>query len=109
MNRRELVDAAIAHSNLLGVEGWKPPADDPQTLSSVSNCISPSFPGLGDPWQPAITPVLVPATVEKAPDFEAKVWKAVNGFMFEVRGEKYVAKDAKEMAQLFLKAFEEEL
>ena len=108
MNNQELVQRAIDQNQLPGVEEWKAPIDQPIERrineSQVNSCVAPSFPGLDPFWQTTTTNTI---EVEKRPDFEVKVWKASNGFMIEVCGEKYIAKNSKEMAQLFLKAFDE--
>jgi len=104
MNNRELIQRAIDVSNLPGVEEWKPPTDtDNEAMSVISNG-QVSFPALDRRIDFSTSPI----EVEKKPDFEVKVWKAINGFMIEVCGKKYIAKNVKEMSQLFLKAFEED-
>ena len=105
MNAKEVVQQAIDHSNLPGVEEWKPSTEERLRGMDTANCIMPD-PWQTQPWTPPLTTTTV--QLQASPDMTVNVWKAENGFMVELEGKKYIAKTVEEVAGLFVKEFGDE-
>ena len=103
MNNSELIQEAIDHADLPGVEEWKPNTEERLRGMDTSNCI---FPQHTQPWTPPLTTTSI--TLQPTPDFIVNVYKAENGYMVEINGKKYIAKKSKDIADLFVKQFDAE-
>jgi hypothetical protein len=104
---KELVDEALIEAE--NIETWRPQNFDSVVIDDnaevrSSNCVAPW--DISQPWQAPITSTSI--TLQPSPDFIVNVYKAENGFMVEINGKKYIAKKAKDIAELFIKQFDAE-